>query len=320
MNRICKVPLLLWSTMLMGTMAISCSHTEESIIESPQGAQANTRTVGTKTPKLAVYIETNDVNPLNAGEYYFCDTILQEEVIDQVILFASNIRQGGTNYNPTAMLYHNPNQTYILNHADSLIAPLQQKGIKVLLGLLGDHTPVGFANLTPNMIDSFAGQIANCVNTYGLDGVAFSDLYANYSMAPPLLPAPSSTIFGNLIQEVRRLLPDKLITAFHFGGNTYFDQATMDALSYMWPNYGCSPTPPLGLPNSKWAKLSINFSPLNPSQAVIQNCANNYAGYGSIMTFNMREWNSSNIMNFFARRVWGGKTVCWTGISHPKNY
>ncbi|MEA4810207.1 glycosyl hydrolase family 18 protein [Macellibacteroides fermentans] len=321
MTKKMKTSLLLIVAMVMGVIVTSCDNTDENVTEVQEEAQATTRAVGTKTPKLTVYIETNDINPLNAKEYYFCDTIPQkEEVIDHVILFASNIRGTAT----TVELYHNPNQTHILNNAATLIQPLQAKGIKVMLGLLGDWTGVGFANLNSTLRVDFAQQVANCVTTYGLDGVDFDDEYADYGNAPPGLPAPSATNFGLLIQEVRDLLPDKLITVFHYGGYTNFDATTMSSLDYMWPNFGCAPTPPTGLANSKWAKLSIRIissSSTIPNALTIQACASSYSGYGAVMMFNLRDWSAASIMNNFASRVWGtGRTVCHTGTTHAKTW
>ncbi|UVV52559.1 glycosyl hydrolase family 18 protein [Bacteroides thetaiotaomicron] len=100
----------------------------------------------------------------------------KDYVVDHVILFASNIRGTAS----TVELYHNPNQSHILANVNTLVRPLQDKGIKVLLGLLGDHTGVGFANLNDAQIESFAQQVADCVNNYGLDGVDFDDEYAEY--------------------------------------------------------------------------------------------------------------------------------------------
>lgn len=314
MSKFSQSILFFIATMMAGAVVTSCNNVgmEDDVMQISEN-QANTRAVGSKTPKLTVYIETNDVNPLNAKEYLFSNTT--EEVVDHVILFASNIR-GTAN---TVQLYHNNNQSYILSNASTLIAPLQQKGIKVLLGLLGDHTGVGFANLTPAMINSFAQQVANCVNTYGLDGVDLDDEYAEYGKISGL-PSPSSTIMGNLISKLRELMPDKLITAFYYG---YAGSAT-GSLDYMWPNFGCSETPPSGFSKNKWAKLTISITNegyTRPSSSTINSCANSYSGYGAVMMFNMREWDTSYIMNDFASRVWGSsKTVEWTGVSHPKNY
>ena len=311
-----KAFLFVVTAMTTGLVATSCSNQDEGVMPTQEDTQVSTRAVGNKTPKLTVYIETNDVNPLNAGEYKFSNT--SEEVVDHVILFASNIR-GTSN---TVQLYHNSNQTYILNNVNTLIRPLQAKGIKVLLGLLGDHTGVGFANLTPAMINTFAQQVANCVNTYGLDGVDFDDEYAEYGKIGGL-PAQSGIIMGNLINRLRQLLPNKLITAFCYGNAWGMNATSMANLNYLWPNFGCSSNPPSGFPANKWAKLTIsinNQGNTSPSGDGIQNCANSYGGYGAIMMFNMREWDTSGIMNNFASRVWGGRTVSWTGTSYPKNY
>ena len=304
------------------SVAFASCNSSEKLATNDQDAlrelQPMTRAVGPKTPKLTVYIETNDVNPLNAKEYRFCGTT--EEVIDHVILFASNIR--GVPSAQSVSLYHNPNQTYILNHASTLIQPLQQKGIKVLLGLLGDHQGVGFANLTPDMIEDFAQDVASCVNTYGLDGVDFDDEYADYWNAGNYLPSPSGAIYGALVEKVKQLLPGKLVTAFRFGNAFSFPQSTLNVLDYMWPDFGANNSTPSGFPDRKWAKLSIhnyNEGYTDPGCYEINTCASNYSGYGAIMFFNMREGDQSSYFNCFAPYVWG-RNVCWTGVTHYKNY
>lgn len=307
---------VLTAAMIAGAFITSCSNNDDFIAETQQDAQPTTRSVGVKTPILTTYIETNDINPLNAGEYYFTGTNPQEKVIDNVILFASNIR-GTAN---SVQLYHNNNQTHILNNASTLIAPLQAKGIKVSLGLLGDHTGVGFANLSPAMVESFAQQIAACVKQYNLDGVDFDDEYAEYWKAPSTLPSPSATIFGNLIKRVRQLLPGKLVTVFRYGSYIGFDGTTMNSISYMWPDFGTYWSTPAGLGNGKWALMSIHCTDGRPNTIDIQSCAANYSGYGAIMMFNFRNTDQSGLMNNFASRVWGGKTVSYTGTSYPKNY
>ena len=201
---------------------------------------------------------------------------------------------------------------------NTLVKPLQDKGIKVSLGLLGDHTGIGFANLTAGQIESFAQQVADCVYTYGLDGVDFDDEYAKYGQIPGT-PSPSGANFSALITALRTKMPDKLITAFYFGYATSFTQAAKDAIDYMWPDFGVR-TAPSGVPNNKWARMSIQYTQNRPSDREIQSTANNYGNYGAIMMFNVREYNASAKMNLFAPGVWGGKTVTWTGISHPKNY
>lgn len=303
-------------TLIMAMSATSCSNSEEMATAS-QDVQAGitTRGVSEKSPKLTIYVETNDINPLNMGEYYFCNTEPKDYVVDHVILFASNIRGSVS----TVQLYHNQNQTHILNNVNTLVRPLQDKGIKVLLGLLGDHQGVGFANLTDGQIESFAQQVADCVNRYGLDGVDFDDEYAEYGRISGT-PSPSGAIFSKLIQNLRAKMPNKLITAFHYGYAKNFNQAALSAVDYMWPDFGVYRNAPYGFPDSKWASMSIHYTNGYPSASVIQAAAMDYEGYGAIMMFNVREYNASGTMNYFAPYVWDNKTVCYTGISWPKNY
>lgn len=304
---------------LMALFIASCSNNEALVNEAQNTETAGTRGVSVKTPKLTTYIETNDINPLNMGEYYFTGTeAAKDYVVDHVILFASNIR--GTV--STVQLYHNPNQTYILNNRNTLVKPLQDKGIKVLLGLLGDHTGVGFANLTSAQITSFANQVADCIETNGLDGVDFDDEYAEYGKISGT-PSPSGTNFSSLITALRAnpKMAGKLITAFRYGYATSFNQAAKDALSYMWPNFGANQYPPSGFPDSKWASMSIQYTQGYPSGWQIQSQADGYYdGYGAIMMFDLRNDNASGIMNNFAPYVWAGKTVSWTGTVYPKDY
>ena len=270
---------------LMALFIASCSNNEDLVTQSQNTETASTRAVSVKTPKLTTYIETNDINPLNMGEYYFTGTNPKDYVVDHVILFASNIRGTAS----TVQLYHNPNQTYILNNRNTLVKPLQDKGIKVLLGLLGDHTGVGFANLTNAQITSFANQVADCIEANGLDGVDFDDEYAEYGKISGT-PSPSGTNFSALITALRAnpKMSGKLITAFYYGYAGGFNQAAKDALDYMWPNFGYDQYPPSGFPDSKWASMSIQYTQGYPSAGQIQSAADYYDGYGAIMMLSRR--------------------------------
>lgn len=304
-------------TLVTILFATSCSNNEDAIVASQDAQSATTRAVSAKTPKLTVYVETNDINPLNMGEYYFTGTNPQDYVVDHVILFASNIRGTAT----TVELYHNDNQSHILANVNTLVRPLQAKGIKVLLGLLGDHTGIGFANLSSDQITSFANQVANCVDTYGLDGVDFDDEYAEYGRITTST-SPSGANFSLLIDALRgnAKMSGKLITAFHYGYATSFNQTALNEIDYMWPDFGYGYGAPSGFPNSKWASMSIQYTDGYPSQRDIQSASQNYSDYGAIMMFNVRDYDASGTMNAFAGNVWNGRTVSYTGTSYPKNY
>ena len=134
----------------------SCQQAEEPIANDPTDqAGPMTRAATLGNFYRVVYVEVNDVNPLNAGEYLLSDGT---PFFTHVILFASNIRgdASGNVHN-----YNNPNNAAILANPAKYIAPLQAKGIKVIMGNLGDHTGAGFANLTAAQIRSRTTQAKN---------------------------------------------------------------------------------------------------------------------------------------------------------------
>jgi hypothetical protein len=130
--------------------------------------------------KTAVYVEVNNDNPLNAGSYILEDGTY---LFDYVILFAANIRNrtpcddGCTESGVHVHL--NPNVRYILQNRNKYIQPLQDKGIKVLLGLLGDHDGIGFGTMDDTQRNTFMTNLKNKIDTYRLDGVDFDDEWAS---------------------------------------------------------------------------------------------------------------------------------------------
>jgi hypothetical protein len=133
-----------------------------------------------KKVKTVVYIEVNDDNPLNAGSYILEDGTY---LFDHVVLFAANIRNRSCNgdagcYESGPHVHFNSQVRAILNDRNKYIKPLQDKGIKVLLGLLGDHDGIGFGSMTDDQRTAFIADLKNDVQTNGLDGVDFDDEWA----------------------------------------------------------------------------------------------------------------------------------------------
>lgn len=59
-----------FSSLFIGaTMLFSCQQAEEPQLDAAQPEAKMTRAFGDKTPIVNIYVETNDVNPLNAGDY-----------------------------------------------------------------------------------------------------------------------------------------------------------------------------------------------------------------------------------------------------------
>lgn len=134
---------------------------------------------GSKTVKNFLYFEVNDTNPLNALEYVLEDGQL---FFDAVVLFSGNIHwdtQSGKPY-----MYYNDNVTALLKDKDKYIQPLRDRGIKVLMGVLGDHDGSGPGNLTEKGAEVFAEHLAEMCVEYGLDGICMDDEYSEYYKAP----------------------------------------------------------------------------------------------------------------------------------------
>jgi hypothetical protein len=116
-------------------------------VEAPQTNEADqlTRPVtkGYGDVIMACYVETNDVNPLNAGDYVLEDG--ETPFFDIVELFAANIHKDDAG-NPT--LYLNDKLTPVLEDGgvEKYVRPLQEKGIKVLLSVIGNWQHIGLAN------------------------------------------------------------------------------------------------------------------------------------------------------------------------------
>lgn len=124
--------------------------------------------------KNIVYIEVNNENPLNAGEYMMGD----QPFFDIVSIFAANINldKDGAPY-----IFCNEQVTYVLHNADKIIRPLQEKGIKVHLSILGNHDDAGMRSLTEEGAKTFAKELKAYADIYGLDGFDFDDEYSSYA-------------------------------------------------------------------------------------------------------------------------------------------
>jgi hypothetical protein len=199
-------------------------------------------------PLGVCYVEVNNNNMLNAGSYTLQNT--NRQLFDVAIIFAANI-----NYDVSknrAYISNNNNVTKVLNDVNTYVKPLQQKGIKVLLDLLGNHQGAGISNF-PNReaAKDFALQVAHTVYTYGLDGVDLDDEYAGYGNNGTGQPNNSS--FVMLLQELKAAMPDKLITFYYYGPattrQTYNGDLAGNYINYTWnamySTYNAPVVPPL---------------------------------------------------------------------------
>lgn len=161
------------------------------------------------------YVECNSNNPLNAGEW----TVRRsgKPLFDIVNLFAANIRY--IEQTGRIGVKINPNIQYLLDHRDKYIQPLQDKGIKVCLTILGDHDGTGVANLSDRAAREFAAELRAIVDAYGLDGVDFDDEWSDYDKYPirPGCVERGPYPYARLLYETKKAMPDKLCTLYYIG-------------------------------------------------------------------------------------------------------
>lgn len=171
------------------------------------------------------YIEVNGHNPLNAGEWTLATS--GKQLIDIVNLFAANINYDEDKKSP--YVYINKNLQYILERRDKYIKPLQDKGIKVCLSILGNGQGVGVANLSEADAKKFAQELKSIVETYGLDGVDFDDEWSKYEdFNRPGFPERGPYPYARLCYETKMAMPDKLCTVYYIGAVVPYPELGMN--------------------------------------------------------------------------------------------
>jgi hypothetical protein len=266
-------------------------------------------------PVGVCYVEVNNNNILNAGSYTLQNT--NRQLFDVAIIFAANI-----NYDVSksrAYISNNNNVTKVLNDVNTYVRPLQQKGIKVLLDILGNHQGAGISNF-PNReaARDFAQQLAHTVYTYGLDGVDLDDEYAGYGNNGT--GQPNSSSFVMLLQELKLAMPDKLITFYYLGPATsrqsYNGDAAGNYINYSWnPYYGTYSAP--SVPPLTKSKLSAaatwiqNSNPQSTSAATLSTLATNTIndGYGVFMWYDLNGVNNASYLSTGSNILYNENTL-----------
>lgn len=298
-----KKHLLTLATVLFaaGALFTSCANNPEEPQIQSDGTQISTRAYGDKSPKIMVYVETNDVNPLNA----LCWEMNGEKFIDILNLFASNIHKDSDGY-PTVYLNdkltrilepdpNNPTETGFHKYVE----PLQAAGIKVCMTSLGDWQGIGLSNMTPQMADRYADILVFCVDRYGLDGINFDDEYS-------AVYDPIDDSYSHVIKALRAKLDtkygagNKLITVFQWGEYEQIDMTAGGMINFgdhgsFGPNQFVSPSSISGMINSRWMPQAIllgqTYNALQLNQIKNRSSQTASGGYAGIMMFNLRPAN-----------------------------
>lgn len=252
---------------------------------------------GSDAVKNFLYFEVNDANPLNALEFVRSDGKL---FFDVVVLFAANI-----NWNAETgrvYVYNNPNVQFLLDHNEEYLQPLRKRGIKVLLGILGNHDAAGVAQLSDMGCREFAKELKSICDAYQLDGVNFDDEYS----ALPDLDNPWFTSAGSgpasrLCYETSKLMPERLVTVFLWGHlyglNTIDGFLPGEYVDIIVANYGSSASPWPGMTKKQCsgASTELNLNPGSASETKGNTVRND--GYGYYMWFALNPAKYSSQLN-----------------------
>lgn len=251
-----------------------------------------------KNPISVVYVEVNNNNILNTG----CYTLKKsgKQLFDIAIIFAANI-----NYNTStkkAVLYNNPQVSIVLQNKATYIKPLQDKGIKVMLSVLGNHQGAGISNFTSRAAaKAFAKQLKDTVNFYNLDGIDFDDEFADYGNNGT--PQPNDSSFVMLVSALRNLMPNKLITFYYFGpatsSLTYKGVRVGDKADYSWNAiYGSFQVPNVpGLTKAQLAPAAISINSTTASTAKQLATQTINGGYGAYLYYNLTQTPSDKYLS-----------------------
>lgn len=159
--------------------------------------------------KIISCMEVNDTNPLNN----LCFSLKESGIplIDIVILFSANINYN--NETGKVYVYNNPNVQHILNNREKYLKPLQDRGMKIVLGILGNHDRARVSNLADETARLFAQELKVVCDFYHLDGIFVDDEYSAYQNPVPVgFVSPSSA--SRLCYEAKQAMPDRLICAY----------------------------------------------------------------------------------------------------------
>jgi hypothetical protein len=283
-------------------------HCKAAATNATTGAAA-APAVAKQGPTSVAYVEVNNNSMLNVGKYTLADG--GGNVFDLAVIFAANI-----NYDTStqaAYLSFNENVQRVLDNAATEIRPLQQKGIKVVLSVLGNHQGAGFANFPSQQAASaFAKQLSDAVAQYGLDGIDFDDEYAEYGNNGTGQPNDSS--FVQLVTALRANMPDKIISLYNIGpaaSRLSYDGVDITSkFDYAWnPYYGTWQVPGIGLPKSKLSPAAVEIG--GTSQSTVADLASRTVGegYGVYLTYNLDGADRSADVSAFTRELYGSDAV-----------
>lgn len=250
--------------------------------------------------KIISVIEVNDVNPLNTMGFTLKES--GKQFFDIVVLFSANI-----NYNAqTGRVYvsRNENVQALLDQREKYLKPLQNRGIKVVLGILGNHDVSGISTLKPELARNFAQEVKDLCDAYELDGIFLDDEYTDYKAAAagniPGFQAQSVEAASRLSYEIRKAQPSRLLISYRY--EALYSAVAIDGMEpgsifdYVCNDYGVRSNPVDTYPGLKINQAAtgswncsnyLQYIPSNSSWTSRFSLEQmRQDGYGALMIFN----------------------------------
>lgn len=309
-------------------VTISCNKSEIVPISSDQDmvktTSLETKAIGDRKPTTFVYVETNDVNPLNAMNYYLAD---DNPIFDYVCFFASNIHKETVNNEVRPTLYLNPELCpYLCNNGSPVTTyttEIHNNGQEAILAVLGDWQGIGLSNMNTTQQYQFAYILCCVVTQCGFDGVLFDDEYSGTNSVV-------SGSYSGIISYFKQLCPNKKVFVFDWGGTSYISSTAAALIDYVHHGYFgyylsntyCNIT---GISVGYWSPISLQLGQTYSATelSTIQTWAYNakQSGYGQIMFYNLREYNDVNplpVLNAIATGAGWNTPVIFDGSDYPQ--
>lgn len=268
------------ATVVSGSLEMNAEDSEYliflNVVENPGDCDK-----GEGRSKVFCVMETNDVNPLNLLSFTLQDT--GKYFFDVLVLFSDNIMLDKTSGTNTIHALENEPIKYILNNRDKYLKPLQDRGIKVVLGMMGNHTHAGIANLMPATAEAFAKELKIICDTYSLDGIFFDDEWNEVETPTPtgFYADDSTEAAAYLMYQTKRQMPDRMVIAYRLGsihdmtteGCTFEENGVVyqpgDYIDYVMVDYNDKSVGKVeefpGLPIDRFALYNYNFNRDSPT-------------------------------------------------------
>ena len=251
------------------------------------------------------------------------DITIKDEDAKHCIYLVKDMRNAGDAYKAEAgrpRVQCNPNVQYLLDNNETLLQPLRRRGVKVLLGLLGNHDITGLAQLSEQGAKDFAREVAQYCKAYNLDGVNYDDEYSNSpDLSNPSLTNPSTAAAARLCYETKQAMPDKLVTVFDWG--QMYGVATVDGvdakewIDIVVANYGSAAYPIGQMTKKQCSGISMEFNlggggslSASKAQSMID------GGYGWFMGFAPSPAKYGSV---FSRLQGGGEVLYGSNVAAP---